>query len=73
MGRYVISSAIVYDCYPQLGGGSMVCVRSGELICWVWAQWFHFDDSVVSLATEAQVLGAKAYLLFYVVRSLSTS
>ncbi|KAF8468917.1 hypothetical protein BDZ91DRAFT_656190 [Kalaharituber pfeilii] len=36
-------------------------------------QWFRFDDSVVSLATEAQVLAAKAYLLFYIVKSLHTS
>ncbi|KAF8424052.1 hypothetical protein EV426DRAFT_600348 [Tirmania nivea] len=35
-------------------------------------QWFRFDDSVVSVATEAQVLGAKAYLLFYIAKSLCT-
>ncbi|KAI5793866.1 hypothetical protein DFH27DRAFT_146876 [Peziza echinospora] len=35
-------------------------------------QWFKFNDSVVSAATEAQVLAEKAYLLFYIVRSLST-
>lgn len=34
-------------------------------------QWFRFDDSMVTLATEKDVLGAQAYLLFYVVRNLS--
>ncbi|KAG0128448.1 hypothetical protein HOY82DRAFT_621803 [Tuber indicum] len=34
-------------------------------------KWFRFDDSVVTLATEKDVLSAKAYLLFYIIRSLS--
>ena len=29
-----------------------------------------FDDNKVTLATEKQVLGADAYLLFYMVRAL---
>lgn len=33
-------------------------------------QWFLFDDSKVTLAGEAAVLGADAYLLFYIIRSL---
>lgn len=33
-------------------------------------QWFLFDDSMVTLASEADVLGADAYLLFYIIRSL---
>ena len=33
-------------------------------------QWFKFDDHKVTLATEAQVLDANAYLLFYLIRSL---
>jgi hypothetical protein len=33
-------------------------------------QWFLFDDSKVTLAKEAEVLDADAYLLFYLVRSL---
>lgn len=32
--------------------------------------WFQFDDVKVTLATEAQVLDANAYLLFYIVRGL---
>ena len=35
-----------------------------------FAQWFLFDDSKVTLAGEADVLGADAYLLFYIIRSL---
>lgn len=32
--------------------------------------WFMFDDSKVVLVSEADVLQANAYLLFYVVRNL---
>lgn len=34
-------------------------------------QWFRFDDSMVTLASEKEVLGVQAYLLFYIVRNLS--
>lgn len=34
-------------------------------------QWFQFDDSVVTLATERQVLAAQAYLLVYIIRTLA--
>ncbi|KAI9787723.1 MAG: hypothetical protein M1839_000254 [Geoglossum umbratile] len=34
-------------------------------------QWFRFDDSKVTLASEQEVLSADAYLLFYIVRNLS--
>jgi hypothetical protein len=30
-----------------------------------------FDDHKVTLATESQVLGAEAFLLFYIIRSLA--
>ncbi|KAI9827649.1 MAG: hypothetical protein M1819_006938 [Sarea resinae] len=33
--------------------------------------WFLFDDSKVTIASESQVLGADAYLLFYVVQTLN--
>lgn len=33
-------------------------------------QWFMFDDSMVTLASEKQVLQAQAYLLVYVIRTL---
>jgi ubiquitin carboxyl-terminal hydrolase 22/27/51 len=32
--------------------------------------WFMFDDSKVVLASEKEVLGAEAYLLFYMVQAL---
>jgi ubiquitin carboxyl-terminal hydrolase 22/27/51 len=32
--------------------------------------WFMFDDSKVVLVTEAEVLSAEAYLLFYMVNAL---
>ena len=34
-------------------------------------QWFVFNDHKVELAQKSDVLNSKAYLLFYVVRSLS--
>jgi hypothetical protein len=30
-----------------------------------------FDDHRVTLTTESQVLGAEAFLLFYIIRSLA--
>jgi len=34
-------------------------------------KWFQFDDSMVTLATERQVLVAQAYLLVYIIRTLN--
>lgn len=34
-------------------------------------QWFTFNDHRVELASKSDVLGAKAYLLFYIVRNLA--
>lgn len=34
-------------------------------------QWFAFNDHRVELATKSDVLSARAYLLFYIVRYLS--
>lgn len=39
--------------------------------CRVGDQWFAFNDHKVELAQKSDVLNAKAYLLFYIVRSLS--
>lgn len=35
-------------------------------------QWFLFNDDQVTAASEAEVLNADAYLLFYTLRSLAT-
>jgi ubiquitin carboxyl-terminal hydrolase 22/27/51 len=34
-------------------------------------QWFKFNDHKVELASLSDVLGAQAYLLFYIIRSLA--
>ncbi|KFY24646.1 hypothetical protein V493_05121 [Pseudogymnoascus sp. VKM F-4281 (FW-2241)] len=34
-------------------------------------QWFKFDDHKVTMASESHVLGAEAFLLFYIIRSLA--
>ena len=46
-------------------------IDSGHYLCYCRRddQWFKFDDSKVTLATEAQVLSSEAYLLFYIIRS----
>lgn len=36
-----------------------------------YLQWFKFNDHKVELATMSEVLGAQAYLLFYIIRSLA--
>jgi ubiquitin carboxyl-terminal hydrolase 22/27/51 len=49
-------------------------IDAGHYICYCRRddQWFKFDDSKVTLASEAQVLSSEAYLLFYVLRCLGT-
>ncbi|WEW60658.1 ubiquitin carboxyl-terminal hydrolase [Emydomyces testavorans] len=48
-------------------------IDSGHYLayCCQGEQWFKFNDDRVTVATEADVLGADAYLLFYTLRSLS--
>ena len=33
-------------------------------------KWFAFNDHKVEMATKSEVLGARAYLLFYIIRSI---
>lgn len=35
------------------------------------SQWFKFNDHKVEMASISEVLGAQAYLLFYIIRSLA--
>jgi len=48
-------------------------LNSGHYISYsrVGHQWFMFDDHKVTLVPESQVLGAEAFLLFYIIRSLA--
>ncbi|KAI5855442.1 hypothetical protein BZA05DRAFT_443093 [Tricharina praecox] len=48
-------------------------INSGHYIsyCRENGQWFQFDDSMVTLATEKQVLAAQAYLLVYIIRTFN--
>ncbi|KAJ2897842.1 putative ubiquitin carboxyl-terminal hydrolase 8 [Zalerion maritima] len=55
-----------------------VVVHVGELdtghyisYCRVGDQWFSFNDHRVELANKSDVLGSQAYLLFYIVKSIS--
>ncbi|KAK4664493.1 uncharacterized protein QC763_506030 [Podospora pseudopauciseta] len=55
-----------------------VVVHVGEIdtghyvsYCRVGDQWFAFNDHKVEVAQKSDVLNAKAYLLFYIVRSLT--
>ena len=59
--RYTLSAVIVHK------GG----IESGHYVSYSREDedWFLFDDSKVVLVNEAEVLGAEAYLLLYVVES----
>lgn len=55
-----------------------VVVHVGEMdtghyisYCRVGEQWFSFNDHRVELANISDVLGSQAYLLFYIVKSLT--
>ncbi|RCI11478.1 hypothetical protein L249_7415 [Ophiocordyceps polyrhachis-furcata BCC 54312] len=48
-------------------------IETGHYVsyCRVGDQWFKFNDHKVELASVSDVLGAQAYLLFYIIRFLS--
>ncbi|KAK3313921.1 ubiquitin carboxyl-terminal hydrolase-like protein [Apodospora peruviana] len=69
--NYELARSCTYDLLS-------VVVHVGEIdtghyvsYCRVGDQWFAFNDHKVELAQKSDVLGARAYLLFYIVRSLS--
>lgn len=48
-------------------------VNTGHYICMLKnrdGNWFKFDDSAVNLVPSSEVLGARPYLLYYIVRDL---
>ncbi|EPE03402.1 ubiquitin carboxyl-terminal hydrolase-like protein [Ophiostoma piceae UAMH 11346] len=68
---YELNRSCMYDLLS-------VVVHVGEIdtghyvtYCRVGDQWFAFNDHRVELASNSEVLGAKAYLLFYIIRSLA--
>ena len=61
-GWYDLSAVVVH--LGKINAGHYVCY------CRRNDQWFKFDDNKVTLASEAQVLQAEAYMLFYVIRNL---
>ncbi|EJT75239.1 hypothetical protein GGTG_05176 [Gaeumannomyces tritici R3-111a-1] len=69
--NYELARSCTYD---LLG----VVVHVGEIdtghytsYCRVGDQWFVFNDHKVEMAAKSDVLSAKAYLLFYIIRSLA--
>lgn len=59
---YELSSVIVHK--GKMDNGHYVSYsREGD-------EWFLFDDSKVVLVEEREVLGAEAYMLFYVIRDI---
>lgn len=59
---YELSSVVVHK--GKIDNGHYVSYsRQGD-------EWFRFDDSMVVQVEEKEVLGAEAYMLFYVVREL---
>ena len=63
-GWYDLSTVVVH--IGKMDSGHYLCYCRHD------DQWFKFDDSKVTLATEQQVLDAEAYLLFYIIRSLGS-
>ncbi|KAF1982070.1 ubiquitin carboxyl-terminal hydrolase 2 [Aulographum hederae CBS 113979] len=59
---YELSSVVVHQ--GDINGGHYTSYSREGM------DWFMFDDSRVTLATEAEVLNCQAYLLFYVVEKL---
>ncbi|MCJ1477043.1 hypothetical protein MMC13_005714 [Lambiella insularis] len=64
-GWYDLSTVVVH--IGKLEAGHYICYCRRD------DQWFKFDDSKVTLASEKQVLNAEPYLLFYIIRSLGTT
>jgi ubiquitin carboxyl-terminal hydrolase 22/27/51 len=85
---YDLSSAVVHKGKLDAGHYYVYC-RQGNEVCFLsptcvpatfksWAvanmiKWILFNDDQVTPVTEAEVLNADAYLLFYSLRSLATS
>ena len=63
-GWYDLSTVVVH--IGKMDAGHYLCYCRHD------DQWFKFNDSKVTLATEQQVLNADAYLLFYIIRSLGS-
>lgn len=70
-GNHELARSCTYDLMS-------VVVHVGEIetghylsYCRVGDQWFKFNDHKVELASISDVLGAEAYLLFYIVRSVT--
>lgn len=57
---YVLSSVIVHK--GKIDNGHYISYSRQD------DEWFRFDDSMVVQVNEKEVLGAEAYMLFYVVR-----
>ncbi|KAK3941177.1 putative ubiquitin carboxyl-terminal hydrolase 8 [Diplogelasinospora grovesii] len=69
--NYELARSCTYDLLS-------VVVHVGEIdtghyvsYCRVGDQWFAFNDHKVELASKSDVLGARAYLLFYIIRSVA--
>ncbi|MCJ1394973.1 hypothetical protein MMC18_007854 [Xylographa bjoerkii] len=66
LGWYDLSTVVVHEGLDVTGGHYYCFCRRDD-------QWFKFDDHRVTLATEAQVLDANAYILFYIIRHLGSA
>lgn len=52
-------------------GDQVWLISFRSVYCTNTRQWFKFNDHKVELARVSDVLGAQAYLLFYIIRSLA--
>ncbi|KAI0097452.1 ubiquitin carboxyl-terminal hydrolase [Nemania sp. FL0031] len=66
-----LSRSCVYDLLSVVEHVGEIDTGHYVSYCRVGDQWFSFNDHRVELAKKSVVLGSEAYLLFYIIRSLT--
>ncbi|KAH9904575.1 ubiquitin carboxyl-terminal hydrolase [Xylariomycetidae sp. FL2044] len=66
-----LSRSCVYDLLSVVEHVGEIDTGHYISYCRVGEQWFSFNDHKVELAKKSDVLGSKAYLLFYIIRTLA--
>ncbi|KAI0474260.1 ubiquitin carboxyl-terminal hydrolase [Xylaria cf. heliscus] len=70
-GSQELSRSCIYDLLSVVEHVGEIDTGHYVSYCRVGDQWFSFNDHRVELAKKSDVLGSQAYLLFYIIRSLS--
>ncbi|KAI0857547.1 ubiquitin carboxyl-terminal hydrolase [Xylaria cubensis] len=70
-GSQELSRSCIYDLLSVVEHVGEIDTGHYVSYCRVGEQWFSFNDHRVELAKKSDVLGSQAYLLFYIIRSLT--